>query len=152
VRVSDVMTQASISDSPSDTLRSAAECMWRQQTGSVVVMEQDNLVGIITERDVLKAAAQGMDVDKTTVGEFMTRTVITVPSSDSVRDAARLMAQHWIRHLPVVEDGRVVGVLSQRDIVGIFAALWRESDAVEIETDKLVRAQRLTRIEQGDLD
>ncbi len=152
MHVSDVMTQASITDSPADTLRSAAEWMWRQQTGSLMVMEDDKLVGVITERDILKAAAHGRDIDTTTVGEMMTRNIITVRSSEPVRDAARLMARHWIRHLPVVDDDQVVGVLSQRDIVGIFAALSREYDAVEIEADKLVRAQRLTRIEQGDLD
>lgn len=152
MHVSDVMTEASITDSPEDTLRSAAERMWRQQTGSLVVMEDERLVGVITERDVLKAAAQGRDIEETTVGDVMTRNIITVRSTEPVRDAARLMARHWIRHLPVVDDDKVVGVLSQRDIVGIFAALWRESDAVEIEADKLVRAQRLMRIEQGDLD
>jgi CBS domain-containing protein len=146
------MTQASITDSPTDTLRSAAEHMWRQQTGSLMVMEDDKLVGVITERDILKAAAHGRDINTTTVGEAMTRNLITVRSSEPVRDAARLMARHWIRHLPVVDDDQVVGVLSQRDIVGIFAALSRESDAVEIEADKLVRAQRLMRIEHGDLD
>ncbi len=152
MRVSDVMTQASISDSPSDTLRSAAERMWRQQTGSLVVMEGDQLVGIITERDILKAAAQGADLDKTPVGDLMTREVQTVPPDHSIRDAARMMAQHWIRHLPVVDGGKVVGVLSQRDIVGVFAALWQEDDSIEIETDKLVREQRLKRLEHGDLD
>ncbi|KWW98989.1 CBS domain-containing protein [Carbonactinospora thermoautotrophica] len=152
MRVSDVMTQASISDSPSDTLRSAAERMWGQQTGSLVVMEGEQLVGIITERDILKAAAQGVDLDKTPVGDLMTREVQTVPPDRSIRDAARMMAQHWIRHLPVVDGGKVVGVLSQRDIVGIFAALWQEDDNIEIEADKLVREQRLKRLEHGDLD
>lgn len=152
MHVSDVMTQASITDSPADTLRAAAEYMWRQQTGSLVVMDDEKLVGIITERDILKAVAQGRPVDTTTVGDIMTRKVVTVGSGEPVRDAARLMAQHWIRHLPVVDGGQVVGVLSQRDIVGIFAALWREPHATEIETDQLVRAQRLIRIEQGDLD
>lgn len=152
MHVSDVMTQASITDSPSDTLRSAAVRMWQQQTGSLMVMDEDKLVGVITERDILKAAAQGRNIDETPVGDLMTRNLITVRSTEPVRDAARLMARHWIRHLPVVDDDKVVGVISQRDIVGIFAALSRGADAVEIEADKLVRAQRLTRIEQGDLD
>jgi CBS domain-containing protein len=152
VHVSDVMTQASITDSPADTLRSAAESMWRQQTGSLIVMDDSKLVGIITERDILQAAAQGLDIDSTAVGDVMTRQIVTVGATENIQGAARLMARHWIRHLPVVEDGKVVGVLSQRDILGIFAALWREPHAAEIETDKLVRAQRLARIEQGDLD
>ncbi|MGH3326785.1 MAG: CBS domain-containing protein [Streptomycetales bacterium] len=152
MRVSDVMTPASISDAPTDTLRAAAQRMWRQQTGSLVVMDGDTMVGIVTERDILKAVAEGVAIDRITVGEVMTRDVYTIGSAESVGEAARLMAQRWIRHLPVVDRDEVVGVLSQRDIVGIFAALWREADAIEIETDQLVREKRLARIEQGDLD
>jgi CBS domain-containing protein len=152
VHVSDVMTPASITDSPSDTLRSAATNMWREQTGSLVVMDGDSLVGMITERDILRAVARGIDLDRTMVGEVMTKNVVTVEATELIRNAARIMAKHWIRHLPVLHDGQLVGVLSQRDVVGVFAALWRESGAVEIEADALVRTQRLARIEHGDLD
>ncbi|MGH3341388.1 MAG: CBS domain-containing protein [Carbonactinosporaceae bacterium] len=152
MRVSDVMTPASITDSPTDTLQAAAQRMWRQQTGSLVVMDGDVMVGIVTERDILKAAADGIAIDRITVGEVMTRDVYTVGPAEGVGEAARLMAQHWIRHLPVVDRGALVGVLSQRDIVGIFAALWREAETIEIDTDQLVREKRLARIEQGDLD
>ncbi|MHB1612749.1 MAG: CBS domain-containing protein [Actinomycetes bacterium] len=152
MRVAEIMTEASITETPSETLAAAAERMWTQQTGSLLVMEGERLVGIVTERDILKAAGQASDLSVATVGETMTREVITTSADTPVRDAARLMAQHWIRHLPVVEDQRVVGVVSQRDIVGIFAALWREPEFPEIPTDELVRSRRLIRIEQGDLD
>lgn len=152
MNVSDVMTQASITESATDTLRAAAELMWRQQTGSLAIVDADALVGIITERDVLRAVAQGVDLDTATIGDAMTKNVITVGSDVPLRDAARLMAQHWIRHLPVVDGDRLVGVLSQRDVAGVFAALWREADVPPIDTDDLVRARRLARIEHGDLD
>ncbi len=152
VRVSEVMTEASISESPTDTLRAAATLMWREQTGSLVVLDGENLVGIITERDILKATAQDVDVDALTVGEVMTGEVVTTTADMALHDAARIMAQHWIRHLPVVDGERVVGMLSQRDIMGVFAALRREPGAVEIDSDELVRARRLVRIEHGDLD
>lgn len=152
MNVSDVMTQASVTESPSDTLRAAAVLMWRQQTGSLAIVDGDTLVGIITERDVLRAVAQGVDLDSTTVGDAMTKHVITVASDVPLRDASRLMAQHWIRHLPVVDGDKLVGVLSQRDVAGIFAALWRVPDVPAIDTDDLVRARRLARIEHGDLD
>jgi CBS domain-containing protein len=152
VRVSDVMTEASISESPTDTLRAAATLMWHEQTGSLVVLDGDALVGIITERDILKATAQDVDVDALTVGEVMTANVVTTSADTSLHDAARIMAQHWIRHLPVVDGDRVVGMLSQRDIMGVFAALRREPGAVEIDSDELVRARRLVRIGPGDLD
>lgn len=152
MRVADVMTEASISESPADTLRDAAALMWREQTGSLVVMDGDVLVGIITERDILRATALDADVDALTVGEVMTTEVVTTTAEVSLHDAARVMAQHWIRHLPVVDGSLVVGMLSQRDIMGVFAALKREPGAVEIDSDELVRARRLVRIGPGDLD
>ncbi|MFZ5851945.1 MAG: CBS domain-containing protein [Actinomycetota bacterium] len=152
MRVAEIMTQASLTDAPGHSLRAAAETMWRQQTGSLVVIEAGRLVGIVTERDVLRAVATGRNVDSTTVGDVMTRDVVTTTGDASVRDAARVMAQHWIRHLPVVDGDRVVGILSQRDIAGIFAALWNEPAGSGIDTDDLVRSRRLARIEQGDLD
>jgi CBS domain-containing protein len=153
VRVADIMTNASVTESPSDTLRSAAETMWRQQTGSLLVMNGDDLVGIITERDVMKAVAQERDVATTPVSDVMTRDVLTISPDTSAHEAARHMASRWIRHLPVVDDGgKVVGVVSQRDLVGVFAALQQDPDGVALSSDPLVRELRLARIEQGDLD
>ena len=152
MRVADIMTSASVTESPSDSLRSAADTMWRQQTGSLLVMDGEELVGIITERDVMKAVAQQKDVDSTPVSDVMTRDVLTISPDTSAHEAARHMASRWIRHLPVVEDGAVVGVVSQRDLVGVFAALRQDPDAVELKSDPLVRELRLARIEQGDLD
>jgi CBS domain-containing protein len=153
VRVAEIMTNATVTDSHTGTLQAAAEMMWRQQTGSIVIVEGGELVGIVTERDVLKAVATAMDVAKTPVGDVMTTGVITVDPDTSIRDAARTMAQHWIRHLPIVDaKGRLAGIVSQRDVTGIFAALWREAGLPEIDTDQLVRQRRLERIEPGDLD
>ena len=61
MQVRDVMTQATITESPEDSLRSAAERMWRQQTGSLLIIEAGRLIAIITERDVLRAVALGAD-------------------------------------------------------------------------------------------
>lgn len=152
MRVADVMTNASVTESPTDSLRSAAETMWRQQTGSLLVMDGDDLVGIITERDVMKAVAQRKDVDGTTVSDVMTRDVLTISPDTTAHEAARHMASRWIRHLPVVDGGSVVGVVSQRDLVGIFAALVQDPDGVQLDSDTLVRERRLARIEHGDLD
>lgn len=150
--VADVMTEASVADAPSETLRAAAARMWRQQTGSLLIMDGDRLVGILTERDLLRAVARGADVDDTPVREVMTTEVHTVNSHASLHDTARLMAANWIRHLPVVEGEKVVGVVSQRDLVGILAALDPDPEGIELPSDQLVRARRLARIEQGDLD
>ena len=152
MQVKDVMTEATVTESAADTLRSAAERMWRKQTGSLLVMDDGRLAGIITERDVLRAVALGADPATATVDEAMTTEVFTVPPDMALRDAAREMATRWIRHLPVTGEGRVLGMVSMRDITGIFGALARGEVSVEHEFDQLVRERRLARIEHGDLD
>ena len=97
--------------------------MWRQQTGSLLVSEGGRLAGIITERDMLRAVALGADPERSTVDEAMTTEVFTVPPDMPLHEAAREMAARWIRHLPVVQDGELLGVVSMRDVTGIFAAL-----------------------------
>ncbi len=150
--VADVMTEASVADTSGETLRAAATRMWQQQTGSLLIMDGNRLVGILTERDLLRAVARGADVDNTSLGEVMTTDVRTVSSETSLHETARLMAAHWIRHLPVVDADKVVGVVSQRDLVGVLAALDPDPEGIELPSDQLVRARRLARIEQGDLD
>ena len=150
--VRDVMTGAAVTDSAADTLRSAAERMWREQTGSLLVMDGERLAGIITERDLLRAVALGADLTTATVDEAMTTEVFTVSPDMPLRDAAREMAVRWIRHLPVVDGEQVLGVISMRDVTGIFGALVPGNVSVEHEFDQLVRERRLARIEHGDLD
>ena len=150
--VRDVMTEAAVTDSATDTLRSAAERMWREQTGSLLVIDDGRLTGIITERDLLRAVALGADLATATIDEAMTSEVFTVPPDMPLRDAAREMAARWIRHLPVVDGSQLLGMVSMRDVTGIFAALVPGSVSVEHEFDQLVRERRLARIEYGDLD
>jgi CBS domain-containing protein len=146
------MTPATVTESRSDSLRTAAARMWRQQTGSLLVTEGGQLAGIITERDVLRAVALGADPDQSSVDEVMTAEVFTVPPDTHLQDAAREMAARWIRHLPVLDGAEILGVVSMRDVTGVFAAMAPGSVAVEHEFDLLVRERRLARIEHGDLD
>ena len=152
MQVRDVMTQATVTESRHDSLRSAAERMWRQQTGSLIITDGGQLTGIITERDLLRAVALGADPDKTSVDDAMTAEVYTVPPDMQLQDAAREMATRWIRHLPIVDDGELLGVVSMRDVTGVFAAMGGGQVRVEHEFDQLVRERRLARIEHGDLD
>jgi CBS domain-containing protein len=146
------MTEATITESPQDSLRSAAERMWRQQTGSLLIVESGHLLGIITERDLLRAVALGADPDKTTVDDAMTTEVFTVGPDMPLQEAARAMAARWIRHLPVVDSDSLLGVVSMRDVTGVFAAMAGGDVRIEHEFDQLVRERRLARIEHGDLD
>ena len=154
MRVSDIMTKAAISDQSDDTLAEAARKMWEQQTGSLLVMEGDALAGIITERDILKAVATGIDLEKTRVEEAMVRDLVTIHPGASLREAAHVMTDKWIRHLPVIDHGKLVGILSQRDLAGVLGAALNEPDALErlVEASQLARERRLARIERGVWD
>jgi CBS domain-containing protein len=154
VRVSEIMTNAAVTDQPDDTLAEAARKMWRQQTGSLLVLEGEDLVGIITERDVLKAVATGASLQDTRVSELMTKDVMTVGPGTSLREAAKIMADRWFRHLPVVDGGKLVGIISQRDLAGVLAGALNEPEALEqlVEASELVRERRLERIEHGAWD
>jgi CBS domain-containing protein len=87
------MTSATVTDSTTGSLSGAADLMWRQQTGSLVIVDEGAIVGIVTERDVLRTVAAGKDVSSVVVGDVMTRDVITTTPDAPVRDAARIMAQ-----------------------------------------------------------
>jgi len=121
MRVADVMTGASITESPAESLRNAAAVMWKRQTGSLLIMNGDDVAGIVTERDLMKAVARGDDLDATPVSAVMTRQVLTVAPDTSIAEAARHMATRWIRHLPVVSQGQLVGMVSQRDLCKILS-------------------------------
>ena len=153
MRISDVMTEAAVTDQPDDSLEAAANKMWDQQTGSLLVLDGQELVGIITERDVLKAVATGTPLD-TPVSEVMSKSLITVDPGTSLREAAGIMTDKWIRHLPVLEAGKLVGIVSQRDLAGVLAGALNEPEELHrlIESSGLVRERRLKRIEAGDLD
>ena len=154
MKVSEIMTKATVTDAAQDSLAEAAARMWNAQTGSLLVMEGEHLLGIVTERDVLRAIAHGMDPQQVPVKDLMRTDVITVGPQTTLKEAAKLMATKWIRHLPVVEGSRVVGILSQRDLTGVLAEALHEPEALHqlVEASALIRERRLKRIEAGDLD
>ena len=154
MRVSEIMTNAAVIDTSDDTLAEAASKMWKQQTGSLLVVDGDDLVGIITERDILKAVATNTDLEKTRVEEVMARDLVTIHPGASLREAASVMTEKWIRHLPVLDRGKLVGVLSQRDLAGVLGTALNEPEALEqlIEASELARERRLSRIEAGVWD
>ena len=154
MRVSEIMTNAAVIDQADDTLAEAARKMWQQQTGSLLVMDGEDLVGIVTERDVLKAVAAGVKLDETRVSEVMTKDLVTVGPGTSLREAAKVMTDRWIRHLPVLDGGKLVGVMSQRDLAGVLAGALNEPEALQqlVEASELARERRLKRIEHGAWD
>ena len=116
-RVGDIITGKVFSVPPTASVAEAAETMVKGRVGSAVVVDGPWLLGIFTERDALRVAAAGADPTTTSVRDWMTKDPMTVdPDSDSA-DAAAIMATEGFRHLPVVKDGSVVGVVSLRDVL-----------------------------------
>jgi CBS domain-containing protein len=115
---SDIMSQDVLSVSPDAALPTAAAEMSSRRVGAVLVLEEGRLVGILTERDVLRAVAEGR-VEGSTVADLMTRHPETIEPTESTDTAATLMIHGGFRHLPVVENERVIGVVSIRDLMRV---------------------------------
>ena len=108
-----------VSVPPGVTVREAAKAMAEENVGAAVILDGEKLVGLFTERDVLKRVLlQDLDVDAVPVTDVMTREIVCAEDSQNVADARWLMTRHHIRHLPVLNSrGDLVGVLSIRDLV-----------------------------------
>jgi CBS domain-containing protein len=121
-KVRDILAQKKIqqiiSVQPTTTVIEALGIMSKKNIGAVVVMEDDQLVGIFSERDYArKGIVQGRKAKSTSMSEVMTPKVFTVDPDMTIRDCMQLMSDKYFRHLPVMEEGKVVGVLSVGDIV-----------------------------------
>jgi CBS domain-containing protein len=102
-------------------LAEVAQRMVAREVGAVLVLDGDRLAGIMTERDVLRAVARGIR-DDAVVRDWMTRDPETIEPDETTEHAATLMMHGGFRHLPVVEGGAVVGILSIRDLMRIALA------------------------------
>jgi signal-transduction protein with cAMP-binding, CBS, and nucleotidyltransferase domain len=120
MQVRNLMKSPVVSVDPEQSLQRAAQVMQEHGIGSVVVEQAGQLVGILTERDVMHAAAQLGDVAQARVGEHMTAPVVTASPNWDVAVAAAEMHDRHIRHLVVAEQGGALGVLSVRDVMSVF--------------------------------
>lgn len=152
MKVSDIMTQAIVTEAADDTLAQAAAKMREQQTGSLLIMDGDRLLGIFTERDLVKSVASGRDPNSVLLKDIMTTDIVTISPHTKLHEAAEVMATKWIRHLPVVLNDKVHGMISQRDLAGYLAQLLSEPESQSLQETELVRSRRLKRIKAGDLD
>jgi CBS domain-containing protein len=119
-RIKDVIRRDEIYHlSQQDTVRAAADLMKARKCGSVLITAGEALIGIFTERDVVfRVVAEGRDPTKTRLSEVMTANPVTVAPHEPAISALRLMEDSGFRHLPVVDDGRILGVVSRRDFAG----------------------------------
>ena len=122
-QIADCMRPEFIEVAPEDTLGEVAERMTALNVGAVVVKDFGRLIGILTERDMLKAMAARVHTSEARVREWMTADPITAQTDTDSEEAARVMIEHGFRHLPVLgDDGRVAGIVSLRRVVAATQA------------------------------
>ncbi|HUG89046.1 MAG TPA: CBS domain-containing protein [Actinomycetota bacterium] len=114
--VGDVMTSGVLRVTPTTTVAEAATMMGERRVGSALVMEDDNLLGIFTERDIVRALGQDFGAAERPVSEWMTPDPTTVPPETPASEALKTMLDGGFRHLPVSEGDSILGIVSIRDL------------------------------------
>ena len=115
--LSEIMTSEVFTTAKDATVTDVAAAMVRGRFGSALVTNDPVLLGIFTERDVMRAAASGEDLTTSPVSRWMTEHPMTAEPAMNAEDAADLMLSNGFRHLPVVEGTRVLGIVSLRDVL-----------------------------------
>jgi len=135
--VKDAMNRRVIVIKPDATVREAARIMTKLRIGSLIVMEEDRIVGIITELDIIwKVVADDLNPNTTLVRDVMSRDVVTIKPDQTLEDAAELMVEKKIKKLPVVEDHRVVGMLTATDLISVQPKLIEALAKLMLFTEK----------------
>ena len=116
--LADVVKPDFLTVAPEDTLGEVAERMNSKNVGAVIVKDHGRLIGILTERDMLRAMAARVHTSDARVRQFMTADPITAPQDMDLEDAAQVMLDNGFRHLPVVDGSNVLGVVSLRRVLG----------------------------------
>jgi len=105
---------------PSDKVREVARLMSERNVGAIAVLDSGRLVGLFSERDIMaRVVAAGLDPDSTPVSQVMTKELIVADAGDGVGDALQKMYDRKCRHLPVVHGGKLIGMLSIRDLLQV---------------------------------
>jgi citrate synthase len=147
--VADIMSAPPVTATPSETMAEATGRMQEHKVGSVVVVDGRRAIGILTERDLVRFAASGADASATKVSEWMTDDPDTVGPDVEVTEAWKSLAEHGYRHIPVVKDGELVGIVSMRDLVRI--AQIRPVDQAITDVPKGLAGVVVAETEVGDV-
>ena len=122
--VKEAMRTRILTCSPSDTVKKVAKCMRKNKVGSSIIMSKKKPIGIVTESDILeKVVAEGKDANKVRVEEIMSTPLITIDPYVTIEDAMKIMSKHNIRRLPVVDKGKLIGIVTEKDLFRISPTL-----------------------------
>ncbi|MBB1514568.1 CBS domain-containing protein [Tessaracoccus sp. MC1679] len=113
----DIMTTPAETLAPTATLTEAAQQLRDLNVGSLPILDGDHLLGVVTDRDiVVRGIAEGLDPSNATVAEVATGAVVTVDVDDDAEKVARIMGERQVRRVPVLDGGKLVGVIAQADV------------------------------------
>jgi CBS domain-containing protein len=121
MNIGGVMRTKLVTARPDESAADAIRRMLTSGIGSVIVIEDNAPVGMFTERDVLRLAGEGTDFETIPVRRAMTGRPLTISANDDILAASQMMAERKLRHLPVTEDGNLVGIVSMRDVLAYLA-------------------------------
>lgn len=121
MKLSEIMSKPECRMDPETTLAEATTLMGEHRVGSCLIVDGETLVGILTERDVVRALSTAHDAPGRPVAEWMTRRPVTITPDAEVRQALDLMLERGFRHLPVVDGTQLVGIVSMRDLARALA-------------------------------
>ena len=115
-----VTTDEIVTIAPTATVLAAAAAIVDQSIGLLVIGATADVLGVVSERDIVRAVAQGRDLDATTVDEIGSRELVWIDASDTIGEAAEEMMKDYVRHALVRDEGGLVGVLSMRDVLSAY--------------------------------
>lgn len=142
IKVGDMMTREFVHVSPNTSLRDCAKTMIKKKVGSLIVHSEGELEGILTEKDILWVVVKKnqKELDKLKAKDIMKKKVVTIKPGADVIEALKRVKEFKVRRLPVVEEGRVIGMLTIKDILKIDPSLFemlQETEKIKEETRKL---------------
>jgi CBS domain-containing protein len=124
ILVGDVMAKGIITANPGDTVKKACEIMAKHDLSGITVMEKKNVVGVLTQGDLVSMIAKGKESSKTRVKDIMSIEMVSIGPEADISQAARLMVDNKVKRLPVLKNERLIGVITQTDIVRVSPSVY----------------------------
>jgi CBS domain-containing protein len=148
IKVGDLMTRNYIYVSPDTNLKKCAEILVKKRVSSLIVKEKDELMGILTEKDIVWAIVKKSvkDLDKILAKDIAKRKVLTIKPGADILEALNRMKKEKVRRFPVIENGKVIGMITLKDILKIEPGLFElisETEKIKSETEKLKAGEKL---------
>ena len=124
IKVFDAMTKKPVIASPDETVKACALRMIKDNVGSLLILQREKILGFVTERDIIrKIVARDLDAKTTKIAKIMTKEIISIEPNRDIYDAILLMNAEEVRRLPVISKGKIVGLITIKDIVKINPAM-----------------------------